>query len=288
MIDPSAVEQAFPQCRNIAPLALGGQKIVFRAEHSSHGPVALKLIRIAGNDPRAQREIEIVTTLTFKNVPRIHEFGTVNLQGQTLTYLCEEFIDGDSLRTRLQATGRLPEGPVLKVLSDLLATVADFEAMRLVHRDIKPDNILIGRDGRLWLIDLGIARVLGGTSLTATGAHFGPHTIGYAAPEQFRNVKPNIDSRADLFSVGVVVYEAHTGHNPFTNGARDSLEVMRRIEGMEPPLLVFKLDSDGKLGRFIGTLMNRYVSRRPRTAADALRRYSALVNAGEKVGQEPG
>jgi serine/threonine-protein kinase len=162
------------------------------------------------------------------------------------------------------------------MLADLLQAVAEFESNGLVHRDIKPENILIEPTGTLWVIDLGIARVLGQASLTETAAHFGPHTIGYAAPEQFRNVKRDIDSRADLFSVGTVIYEARSGRNPFTDGARDALEVMRRIESSEPQPLVFNCDSEGRLSRFIGALLNRYLPRRPKSASEALRQFSSL------------
>ena len=126
-------------------------------------------------------------------------------------------------------------------------------------------------------MDFGIARHLEKPSITATDAHFGPHTPGYAPPEQFRNIKKEVDIRADLFSIGVLVYEAIAGEHPFISGARDYLDILRRTETLAVNFLVIPEDSQKQLGGFINILMSKYPSRRPKTAQIALDWYYALL-----------
>lgn len=128
-----------------------------------------------------------------------------------------------------------------------------------------------------WLLDFGIARHLDLTSITATEEHFGPHTLGYAAPEQYRNLKPQIDSRADLFSLGVVAYEAISGVNPFTGEATSHLDVIRRIESTVPDRLEIQEDPSGEIAAFISLLIEKYSSRRPKTAKIALEWFESIV-----------
>jgi serine/threonine-protein kinase len=116
------------------------------------------------------------------------------------------------------------------------------------------------------------------TSITATEEHFGPHTIGYAAPEQYRNIKPQIDSRADLFSLGVVAYEAVSGENPFTAGATSALDVIRRIESTVPAHLCIEGELGAEVAAFIGVLMAKYPSRRPQSARVALEWFESIAN----------
>ena len=87
---------------------------------------------------------------------------------------------------------------------------------------------MVDRNGEYWLLDFGIARHLDKESITASGAMFGPASAGYAPPEQFRNIKTEIDIRTDLFAIGVVAYEALTGSHPFLQGAKDRVDAYRR------------------------------------------------------------
>ena len=122
-------------------------------------------------------------------------------------------------------------------------------------------NIIRADDGRIFFLDFGIARILGADSLTRTGAMMGPHTPGYAAPEQFNNLKKEIDSRADIFSLGVVTYECITGKNPFREGSINALEVLQKTETITPQSQFMAL---------LGAMMGKYPSRRPRTAKQAI------------------
>jgi serine/threonine-protein kinase len=152
----------------------------------------------------------------------------------------------------------------------VLEALADAERARIVHRDVKPDNIMRGTDGMFWLLDFGIARHLDLTSLTATAALGGLFTLGYAPPEQFRNKKREIDVRADLFALGVTIVECFTGKNPFHDGARDANEVIRRIESSPIVVPPISGDANAKLRDLIQALTQRRLDCRPASAAEAL------------------
>ena len=116
----------------------------------------------------------------------------------------------------------------------------------------------------------GIARIIGADSLTKTEALMGPHTPGYSAPEQFNNLKKEIDSRADIFSLGVVTYECITGTNPFREGSDNALEVLQKTETITPVQYLIKGDTQSQFMALLGTMMGKYPSRRPKTAEQAL------------------
>ena len=159
----------------------------------------------------------------------------------------EQYIPGETLRQRLIREHKLKLPIAMHLLNELLNTAVQLEQHRLVHRDIKPENIIIDHNGACWLLDFGIVRNLSMDSITATDAQFGPNTLGYAAPEQIRNRKKEIDSRADLFSIGVVTYEVLSGEHPFKSRARDALDVLHRTETLNPKLVNVIGDSQKQL-----------------------------------------
>ncbi len=259
------IESLIRGIHSVLPLKQGGQKAVFKADHETLGQVVVKFVLDARADERIRREIEIVMSGNFPHVPRMYLWGEINRDGVPSLYVVEQYINGVDLRQAM-ADGPFPINRVKSLVGDLLETVASLETHAIVHRDIKPENIIAGDDGHFWLLDFGIARDLRRTSLTATGAHFGPHTAGYAAPEQFRNIKKRIDSRCDLFSLGVVAYEAATGRHPFAAGANGYLDVLRRTETLVVDQLAIDGDNSGAVSGFIHLLMEKFPSRRPPTA----------------------
>jgi len=107
-------------------------------------------------------------------------------------------------------------------------------------------------------------------SLTKTDALIGPHTPGYAAPEQFNNLKKDIDSRADLFSIGVVTYECLSGFNPFSEGAISHFDILQRTETVTPLSFQIYGDTQQQFMGLLSSLMGKYPSRRPQNANQAL------------------
>ena len=275
--DASIICDALPHLHDLSPLAQGGQKMVYRGRHDDYGEVVVKLILSATANERTRREIEAVTAWQFPNVPKIYDSGVIKHTGGETTYLIEQYIQGKTLRAVLEQHDRLKTEDALGLLRTLLTTAVELEARQMVHRDIKPENILVDVGGKYWLLDFGIARHLDKTSLTATVARFGPATVGYAAPEQLRNIKKQIDIRADLFSIGVVMYEMLSGTHPFRDGARDQFEILRRTESASVLPLTIPGDTQKQLSGLINALMAHQLSRRPKSAQQAMEWLTALI-----------
>ena len=254
---------------NVKLLARGGQKVVFDAVHKSYGQSVIKLY-FQLNNPRSLREIEIEKGLNLPMVPRIYETGTIEYENIETLYIVEQKVCGTELRKLLNTGMKFSLIDAVHFLEQGLNFIAYIEKKGIVHRDIKPENIIRTDDGKVFFLDFGIARILGADSLTRTGAIMGPHTPGYAAPEQFNNLKKEIDSRADIFSLGVVTYECITGKNPFREGSSNALEVLQKTETITPVQYTIKGDTQSQFMALIGAMMGKYPSRRPKTAEQAL------------------
>ena len=262
-------EMCQEEFEKIELMARGGQKIVFDGVHNAYGETVIKLY-FQLNDPRSLREIQIERDLNLSMVPKIYETGTIEYEGTETLYIIEQKVKGTELRKVLESGKRFSLEEAVTFLEQGLEFIACIENKGIVHRDIKPENIIRADDGRIFFLDFGIARILGADSLTRTGAMMGPHTPGYAAPEQFNNLKKEIDSRADIFSLGVVTYECITGKNPFREGSINALEVLQKTETITPVQYSIKGDTQSQFMALLGAMMGKYPSRRPRTAKQAI------------------
>ena len=262
-------EMCQEEFEKIELMARGGQKIVFDGVHNSYGETVIKLY-FQHNDPRSLREIQIERDLNLSMVPKIYETGTIEYEGTETLYIIEQKVKGTELRKVLESGKRFSLEEAVTFLEQGLEFIACIENKGIVHRDIKPENIIRADDGRIFFLDFGIARILGADSLTRTGAMMGPHTPGYAAPEQFNNLKKEIDSRADIFSLGVVTYECITGKNPFREGSINALEVLQKTETITPVQYSIKGYTQSQFMALLGAMMGKYPSRRPRTAKQAI------------------
>lgn len=262
-------EMCQEEFEKIELMARGGQKIVFDGVHNSYGETVIKLY-FQLNDPRSLREIQIERDLNLSMVPKIYETGTIEYEGTETLYIIEQKVKGTELRKVLESGKRFSLEEAVTFLEQGLEFIACIENKGIVHRDIKPENIIRADDGRIFFLDFGIARILGADSSTRTGAMMGPHTPGYAAPEQFNNLKKEIDSRADIFSLGVVTYECITGKNPFREGSINALEVLQKTETITPVQYSIKGDTQSQFMALLGAMMGKYPSRRPRTAKQAI------------------
>lgn len=173
--------------------------------------------------------------------------------------------------------GKMNLSEAMDLTEQLLRVIVEMEKRQIVHRDIKPENIIRANDGRWCLIDFGIARALNKNSLTYTEAKMGPHTPGYGAPELFQYAKHDIDSRADLFSLGVVVFEAVTGKHPFIRGDEMDLnEVWYNTVTITPQSVVVEGDVDMQFMGLLQTFMQKHVTRRPETAQKAYEWFESV------------
>ena len=278
-MDMSWIAAQFPLLSGLQPLAQGGQKIVFAAQHAIDGDVVLKLLLRSSDGQRLEREVLAGQLVECERVPRVFETGELDTQLGRCIWLREQRVSGMTLRTRLVRSGALDFTSLLRLGVQLLSTLAHAEAKRIVHRDIKPENLMIDTSGSFWLLDFGLARHLDLESLTATKMPWGMGTLGYSPPEQLRNRKREIDGRTDLFAVGVLLHECATGTNLFRDGASDELEILRRVETLAMPRLQLADDHGGALADLVSALVQKYPTQRPRTVADALAWIRELESA---------
>jgi len=270
LIDLAAIKLAFPEVENLSPLVQSGQKDVLRGAFKGQACV-LKLLKPTPEArEQMQREIEAAAQLQCDYVPTLFESGERAINGDARFYVVEQYISGETLRARFDRDKVLPLADVILLARVLLQACVDFEGRGFVHRDIKPENILLDSHGKIWVIDFGIVRFLGLQSLTPTLAQWGRFTLGYGSPEQMRNMKPEIDARTDLFAVGVVLYEALYGQNPYYEGKQNQIDVLQHMMNRDLAPLEIDGDVDDALSTFLRALTARFPSRRPQTAKDAL------------------
>lgn len=218
----------------------GGMGVVFKAfDTELNRPVAIKVLapHLAGNGAARQRfsrEARAAAAVVHEHVVAIHNVESGDDQTGKGTVLAAPFlvmqhVGGESLQQRIDAEGPLEVRKVLRIGMQTASGLAAAHAQGLVHRDVKPSNILLEQGiERALLTDFGLARASDDASLTNTGFH--PGTPQYMSPEQVRG--ESIDERSDLFSLGSVLYTMCTGRPPFR--AETSYAILRRIVETEP------------------------------------------------------
>jgi serine/threonine-protein kinase len=269
-IDQKWIESKFLELSQISALNHGGQKWVFSAKHARDGDVVLKIVKPHSDPERTRREVLAAQKVAHPRVPAILEVGTCNSNLGDCVWIREQRVHGECLRPVL-ARRPLCALDVLRLGLQVLDTLVATAKVNLVHRDVKPDNIIRDSGGAFWLIDFGLARHLDLESATGDGPLDGVGTVGYSAPEQMRNRKSEIDGRADLFAVAVTLYEAATGVNPFRQNVRTPLECLRRSENDDLPRLRLLLPngSSQNLSDLVATMAQKRRDLRPRTVEDA-------------------
>lgn len=213
MIDSNEFQNELPDGLTLGQqIHDGGQRKVFEADDRGT-KVVIKLMP-EGDRNRAEREVKIGSTFEHPNLPRIldDEVFEVELDGEEFVWFRERFIEGKTLEER---EGNYNPCQALALAADLIAAVAYlWEKHSVVHRDIKPVNIMVRPDGTFVLIDVGIGRHQ--TESSITSGLYGPGTRGHVAPEQMMpNKGRKLDSRTDLFLIGIVVYQVLVGVRPF-------------------------------------------------------------------------
>jgi len=237
-VEPDLPFEKLGEFRLMRRLGEGGMGIVFLAMQESLGRVvALKVIRkerMGSMEAQARftREVEAISGLNHPNIVAIHGSG----EEQGVRYFAMEHVPGEGLDTILagarQRGKRIPKPTALEwVRSVALALEAAHQA-QILHRDVKPSNIVVTPEGRAMLMDFGVARHMNLSALTASGDFRGtPH---YASPEQVKARSGKIDARTDIYSLGVTLYEAVTGKIPFEGETTE--QVFKKILDQEPLL----------------------------------------------------
>lgn len=214
-------------------LGQGGMGRVYEGWDPSIGRrVALKTLLLPDDGPggeaaealeRFRHGVAAAGRLQHPNIVAVHDF----VEGGDAPFIVMEFVDGQTLRQVLAAEPRPPLRRVLAIMADILGALGYSHRHGVVHRDLKPDNVLMGRDSRARLADFGIARIESST-ITQTGTVMG--TPAYMSPEQVRGLPA--DGRSDLYSAGVILYQMLAGTRPFEGGVST---VLHRIMTETPP-----------------------------------------------------
>ena len=234
MSEAIPVGSQFGDYEILEELGTGGMGKVYRARDATlERVVALKMLAPALSKDqeyvrRFLKEARAVARLNHPNIVQIYDFGCVD----SIYYLAMEFVDGRSLGHRLR-TGRFSEVDALQIVRQVCRALSVAHAEGIVHRDIKPDNLMLTSRGDLKLVDLGIAkRVDEDQSITQTGQSIGtPH---YISPEQIRGQK-DIDARADIYSLGATLYHLVTGHTPYKGSSGALVMSMHLVEPLPDP-----------------------------------------------------
>ncbi|MDH5278859.1 MAG: protein kinase, partial [Actinomycetota bacterium] len=194
-------------------IARGGMASVYRGTDTRLGrTVALKVMApVFAEDPdfvaRFSREAQAAAGIYDGNVVIVHDQG----EDDGLVYLVMEYVPGRTLRDLLAERGRLDATQALDVIEPVLAALQAAHTVGLVHRDVKPENVLIGLDGRIKVTDFGLARAAAATPTSSASQGVLMGTMAYLAPEQTRGVA---DARSDVYSSGILLFEMLTGQTP--------------------------------------------------------------------------
>jgi hypothetical protein len=215
------------------PIAAGGMGEVWRATDTLlERSVAVKLLREAlAHDPvvseRFRREALLTAQLSHPNMAGVYDYVTDNGRRGIVM----EFVDGETLADRLARDGRLDAGEAVRITSALLSALQAAHDAGIIHRDVKPGNVMLTKAGGVKVTDFGIARAASDQTITETGMVVG--TAQYLAPEQVSG-KPATPA-SDLYSVGAILYEMLSGKRPFQAETPLAVAMMRLTEG-PPPL----------------------------------------------------
>lgn len=228
----------FPEIRVVDIAKASGQRVVLYCEitddasrliteHGSPHKVVAKLTANVSHTSIAyyEREVEFLSTTESPSFPKLYHYSLLTEDPRTETPLSskifltiEEFLEGTPLSTCTEKFSN-PES-TLELLANLVAALTPLwnHPKRFVHRDLKPDNIIIKTDGTPSVIDLGIVREAGADGVTASMFPHGPMTPGYASPEQIANLKRDISFKSDFFSLGIIAYELIAKKHPLVDG----------------------------------------------------------------------
>lgn len=251
--DKAHIENLLPDSISLdGVLAIGGQGIVFRGKVKGND-AAVKVYFPGQLLPRIDREVAALETIDCHSVVKILWYGSINVFEYQLPVVATELIGGTSL-DNLYRKRNISADELGVIVYDISKAIDVMWNRRIVHRDIKPSNILIRDSGRACVIDLGVARHLDESSLTALGSTWG--TMGYLSPEQAKSVR-QLTCKSDIFALGVIVVECSLQGHP-SRGDQMRLFGMSLHQKLPEPL------NSWKYSIYIRSMLHPEPMRRPK------------------------
>ncbi len=277
----TAEPPAIPDIELVRPVGRGrfGTTYLGRVTRDHSGlkagdAVAVKVLSPeASRDPRARRRFEeegrLMARVSGPGLVQLLSAGAVRPDDTERLYLVLEYVDGETLREHLERVGALPEDRVVRIGEQLSRALAELHASGVVHRDVKPENVLVTPRGQIKLADLGLAGASGEPG--SPGFAGSPATglvgsLGYAAPEQFD--KGEASPRSDLYSLGVVLYELATGEHPFSGEDTPGAWVQRQLQEAAPLPSTRCTTLSVFFDRLVAALLERDPALRPASAIE--------------------
>ena len=255
----------------------GGMSRVFLAEDVKLArKVVIKVLppemAASVNQDRFRREIQLAARLQH---PHVVPLLSANASGDLLWYVMP-FIEGESLRAKLSREGELPVAEAVRLLREVTDALAYAHEQGVVHRDIKPDNVMVSR-GHALVTDFGVAKAVSesgnASGLTSLGVALG--TPAYMAPEQ-ASADPHVDHRADLYALGAVAYEMLAGRPPFTGGSAQAL-LMAQVTQTPEPITVHRPSVPAALATVIMRCLEKRAADRWQSAAEIIPHLEAAL-----------
>ncbi|HEU5049502.1 MAG TPA: serine/threonine-protein kinase [Gemmatimonadales bacterium] len=247
-------------------IARGGAARVYRAQDREGRLVALKVLhpelQVSAMAERFLREIRVASSLDHPLIAPVLDWG----QRDWLVYYTMPLIAGPTLRTCFSRSRQLSVADTCRVGKDVLDALGHAHQARIMHRDVKPENIIISDHGAV-LVDFGVARaveVAAGDRVTAAGMTVG--TAGYMSPEQASGAA-DLDYRTDLYAVGCVLFESLAGRPPFAH-RNQSVVLQMQLSGEAPDVRTFRADTPEPLAQAITRALQRRAEDRWRTAVE--------------------
>src|SRR5579864_473407 len=253
-------------------LGEGGMGAVYKArDRELDRPVALKLIRpeLAASSAmlaRFKQELLLSRQVTHKNVIRIYDLGDAD----GAKFITMEYVDGRDLRSLIQEKKKFSPEEAIEVMQQVCQALEAAHSVGVIHRDLKPQNIMQETTGRILVMDFGLARTMEGDGMTQTGALVG--TMEYMSPEQA--LGKELDQRSDLFTAGLILYELLTGSMPFK--AESALaSLIRRTQERAIPVSDLDRTIPGHLSAVVSKCLERDPALRYQSASEMLRDLDA-------------
>ena len=259
---------------NLVEIGRGGMAAVYRATAPDGNLVALKLMPVhlaADATTRARFEQESRLGLNHPNIVRVNKAGVVD----GTPYIEMEYVAGESLDRLVMRAGPLPPQALARILLDIGRALDYAHGQGVIHRDVKPSNIIIRPDGRALLTDFGVAKAVGITAYTATTARVG--SVFFMSPEQAAGAF-EITKASDIYSLGVTAYYALTGRVPFEASSEVAI-ARQHIEQLPPHISDVHPAIARAVGDAVMWALEKLPARRPPSASAFARRFAAALSA---------